>query len=65
MADRSHNDLDGTLERLRGYRIADRLQADIEAIAQAEVHEQDPLEGRRIERVATADTLGVRAMFAD
>jgi hypothetical protein len=58
------HDLVGTLELLRGYRIGDRLQADIQAIAQAEAHGQDPLEGHRSEHVAAADAFGVGAMFA-
>jgi hypothetical protein len=57
-------DLVGTLQLLRDYRTADRLQADIEAIAQAEAHEQDPLESQRIEQIATTDAFGVGAMFA-
>jgi hypothetical protein len=57
-------DLVGTLKLLRDYRAPDRLQADIEAIAHAEAHEEDPLEGHRVEHVATTDAYGVGAMFA-
>lgn len=57
-------DLTGTLELLRSYRVADHLQADIEAIAHAEAYEQDPLRSRRVEKTATADAYGIGAMFA-
>jgi hypothetical protein len=57
-------DLTGTLELLRTYRTTDRLQADIEAIAQAEAYEQDPLTSRHAETVGAADAYGIGAMFA-
>jgi hypothetical protein len=57
-------DLTGTLELLRSYRSADRLQADIEAVAHAEAYEQDPLKSSRAQTPATADAYGISAMFA-
>jgi hypothetical protein len=57
-------DLTGTLEQLRIYRTADRLQADIEAVARAEAYEEDPLKSHRAQSPATADAHGIGAMFA-
>ena len=57
-------DLTGTLELLRSYRTADRLQADIEAVAHAEAYEQDPLRSRRAKTAGMADAYGIGAMFA-
>ncbi len=57
-------DLTGTLELLRGYRTAERLPADIEAIAHAEAYEDDPLRSRRVETVGATDAYGIGAMFA-
>jgi hypothetical protein len=57
-------DLVGTLKLLRSFRTADRLQADIEAVARAEAYEQDPLRSQRVEQAPTADAYGIGAMFA-
>ncbi len=57
-------DMTGTLELLRSYRAADRLQADIAAVAHGEAYEQDPLKSRRAQTPATADAYGIGAMFA-
>jgi len=57
-------DMTGTLEMLRSYRTAERLQTDIEAIAQAEAHEHDPLSSSRAETLGALDAYGIGAMFA-
>jgi hypothetical protein len=57
-------DLTGTLELLRSYRTADRLQADIEAVAHAEAYEHDPLVSHREETASATDAYGIGAMFA-
>jgi hypothetical protein len=56
-------DLTGTLELLRSYRTADRLGADIKAIADAEAYEQDPLKSHHARTPTTADAYGIGAMF--
>jgi hypothetical protein len=56
-------DLTGTLDLLRSYRAADRLQADIEAAAHAEAYEQDPLTSHRAETASRADAYDIGAMF--
>jgi len=53
-----------TLELLRRYRPERELQADIAAIARAEVEVDDPAEGRMVEAAALADPHGIAAAFA-
>ncbi len=57
-------DLTGTLRLLRAYRTADRLQADIEAVAHAEAYEQDPLASHHTAPDGAEDAYGIGAMFA-
>jgi hypothetical protein len=57
-------DLTGALQLLRDYRTTDHLQADIEAVAQAEAYEQDPLASHRAAPAGTEDAYGIGAMFA-
>lgn len=57
-------DLTGTLELLRSYRTADRLQADIEAVAHAEAYEKDPLASHRAAPDGADDAYRIGAMFA-
>jgi hypothetical protein len=57
-------DLTGTLELLRSYRAADRVQADIEAAAHAEAYEHDPLTSHRAQTASGADAYDIGAMFA-
>lgn len=57
-------DLTGRLRLLRDYRTTDHLQTDIEAVAQAEAYEQDPLVSHRAAPAGTEDAYGIGAMFA-
>lgn len=58
------HDLAGTLERLRRYRTAERMEEDIQAIARAEAYEHDPLRSRRVEALSAADPYGIETLFA-
>jgi hypothetical protein len=56
-------DLYGTLDLLQRYRGED-VAAGLDAFARAEVTEPDPLRARMVDRVQTADALGVAAAFS-
>ena len=51
------NDLDDTLRKLREYPREERLEEDIQAIAEAEAYADDPLKARMVEPAETASEL--------
>ena len=57
------HDLSTTIEQLRGYRAAEHQRAAIDAVAQAEGSEPDPMQARRV-TVPGADALGILDTFA-
>jgi hypothetical protein len=56
-------DLAGTLALLRNYRRDEHLPAAIEAFAQAEAYEADPIETRMVETARNQDAYGVVDAF--
>ena len=56
-------DLSTTIEQLRGYRAAEHQRSAIEAVAQAEGSQPDPMQARRV-TVPGADALGILDTFA-
>lgn len=56
-------DLAGTLRKLHGYRREQRLGADIEAFAEGEAFEDDPLRARMVEPGEHGDAFGVMRSF--
>lgn len=56
-------DLTGTLALLRNYRREEHLEDAIEAFAQAEAYEDDPIKTRMVETSRTADAYGIAAAF--
>jgi hypothetical protein len=57
-------DLTGTLELLHGYRRQDHLEQAIEAFAQAEAFEEDPIRTRLVEAPRTQDAFGIAEAFS-
>ena len=56
-------DLTGTLALLRNYRRDEHLRGAIEAFAQAEADEEDPIKARMVETPRTYDQYGVAEAF--
>lgn len=56
-------DLTGTLALLRNYRRDEQLAAAIEAFAQAEATEEDPIKARLVSAATTRDAFGVAEAF--
>jgi len=56
-------DLTGTLSLLRNYRRDEHLEGAIEAFAQAEAYEQDPIKTQMVEISRTHDVYGVAEAF--
>jgi hypothetical protein len=57
-------DLDDALQLLKGYRGDERLGQDIQAFAEAEVNETDPLRSRMAEPAELRDVFGVAEAFS-
>jgi hypothetical protein len=58
------NDLTGTLELLRGYRREEHLERAIDAFAQAEAYEDDPIKTEMVQIPRTHDAYGIADAFA-
>ncbi len=55
--------LDDTLRKLHEYPREERLEADIQDIAEAEAYGEDPLRARMVEQTELTDPYGVLAAF--
>lgn len=56
-------DLDDTLRQLHEYPREERLEEDIQAIAEAEAYTEDPLKARMVETGQLEDAFGVMKSF--
>lgn len=57
------HDLDDTLRKLREYPREERLEDDVQAFAEAEASDRDPLRARMVEPVEMTDAYGVLEAF--